>query len=64
MVEGERAAAEIHIHCRHKQTGTVLNAVKANFWRLEAGWPISLAEYYDVAQFRAFMRDVKANTRV
>jgi SnoaL-like protein len=63
MVERDRAAVEIHIRCRHKDTGTSLDSVKANFWTLEAGWPVILTEYYDVERFRSFMSAVEASAR-
>lgn len=61
VIDADRAAVEIQIHCRHKETGKSLESVKTNFWTLEAGWPISLAEYYDIAGLRAFMSAVAAN---
>jgi ketosteroid isomerase-like protein len=60
VIDPDRAAVEIQIHCRHKETGRSLESVKTNFWTLEAGWPISLEEYYDIAGFRAFMSAVEA----
>src|SRR3990170_2051647 len=61
VIDPDRAAVEIKIHCRHKETGRSLESVKTNFWTLEAGWPVSLAEYYDIAGFRAFMSAVAAH---
>jgi ketosteroid isomerase-like protein len=61
VIDPGKAAVEIQIHCRHKETGRSLESVKTNFWTLEAGWPVSLAEYYDIAGFRAFMSAVEAH---
>jgi len=61
VIDPNRAAVEIQIHCRHKETGRSLESVKTNFWTLEAGWPVSLAEYYDIAGLRAFMSAVAAH---
>jgi SnoaL-like domain len=52
MVEGDRAAVEIQMHCRHLETSTVVTATKANFWTLENGWPLTLTEYYVVSESR------------
>ena len=54
----DRVAAEILLHYRHKETGSDLLTTKANFWRLEDGWPTRLTEYYDVATLEAFSADV------
>ena len=32
MIEGDRAAVEIEMHCRHRETRDVVKATKANFW--------------------------------
>lgn len=48
MIEGDRVAVEIEMHCRHRETSTVVKATKANFWTLESGWPVMLTEYYVV----------------
>ena len=48
MVDGDRVAVEIQMHCRHRETNTVVKATKANFWTLENGWPVTLTEYYVV----------------
>jgi hypothetical protein len=61
VIDPNRAAVEIQIHCRHKKTRRLLQSVKTNFWTLEAGWPVSLAEYYDIAGVRAFISSVTAH---
>ena len=48
MIEGDRVAVEIEMHCRHRETSTVVKATKANFWTLESDWPVMLTEYYVV----------------
>jgi hypothetical protein len=50
MVDGDRAAVEVQMHCRHGDSCTVVTATKANFWTLEGGWPVALTEYYVVSQ--------------
>ena len=55
MIEGDRAAVEIEMHCRHRETRNVVKATKANFWTLESGWPVSLTEYYVVRPFQDLM---------
>jgi len=49
LINKNGAAAEIVMQYRHRATGEVLEATKANFWTFEAGWPVKLTEYYDVA---------------
>ena len=49
LINKNGAAAEIFMQYRHKTTGEVLSSSKANFWTFEAGWPVKLTEYYDVA---------------
>jgi hypothetical protein len=58
VIEGDRATAEIDIHCRHTPSGKSFKSITFNHWVLEAGWPVSLAEYYDLDAFRAFMATV------
>jgi len=58
MMERNRAAVEIPMYYRHRETGTPLETVKANFWTIEEGWPVKLTEYYDIAQLQAFFGSV------
>ena len=62
MIHKERAAAEILIHYRHRQTGIVLETKMANFWTFEEGWPVKLSEYHDIARLQAFAANVAALT--
>jgi ketosteroid isomerase-like protein len=55
MIHKNRAAAEIALRYRHKETGYHLATTKANFWTLEDGWPVTLTEYYDVGTLRTFV---------
>jgi ketosteroid isomerase-like protein len=48
IIERNRAAVEIPMHYRDRETGTVLETTKANFWTMEDGWPVRLTEYYDL----------------
>ncbi len=49
LINKNCAAAEITLQYRLKSSGEVLDTTKANFWAFEAGWPVKLTEYYDVA---------------
>jgi hypothetical protein len=49
LINKNCAAAEITLQYRLRTTGDVLDTTKANFWAFEAGWPVKLTEYYDVA---------------
>jgi ketosteroid isomerase-like protein len=60
MVAKDRAAAEINLHFRHRETGCDLKTVKVNFWTMEGGWPVRLTEYYDVEALEAFAAEVRA----
>src|SRR5262245_44821515 len=44
-----RAAVEVPIHFRHRETGAPFESTKANFWTLEDGWPVTLTAYHDRA---------------
>jgi hypothetical protein len=58
MTETNRAAIEIPLQYRHRETGTLLETTKANFWTLEEGWPVKLTEYYDIGYIQAFAASV------
>ena len=53
LINKNCAAAEIALQYRLKPSGEVLDTTKANFWAFEAGWPVKLTEYYDVAALEA-----------
>lgn len=59
MINKNSAAAEIVMQYRHRQSGAVLDTTKANFWAFEAGWPVRLTEYYDVASIEAVTARLK-----
>jgi ketosteroid isomerase-like protein len=59
MINKNSAAAEIVMQYRHRQSGEVLDTTKANFWAFEAGWPVRLTEYYDVASIEAVTARLK-----
>ena len=63
MVAKDRAAVEINLHYRHRETGCDLKTVKANFWTMEEGWPVRLTEYYDVDCIDAFAADVRSRAQ-
>jgi ketosteroid isomerase-like protein len=58
IIERNRAAVEIPMHYRDRETGTVLETTKANFWTMEDGWPVKLTEYYDLAELQNFFAPV------
>ena len=53
LINKNSAAAEIVMQYRHRQSGEILDATKANLWAFDAGWPVKLTEYYDVASIEA-----------
>jgi len=55
LIESNRAAVEVPIHYRHRETGAPFESTKANFWTLEDGWPVKLTEYHDIARVQAFV---------
>ena len=55
LIDKNRAAVEVPIHCRHGETGTLFESTKANFWTLEDGWPVKLTEYHDIARVQSFV---------
>jgi hypothetical protein len=64
MVERDRAAVQIPAHCQHRQTGVPLKTVRAHFWTLEAGWPVTPNEYFDIGQVEDFVSAVSARNAV
>jgi ketosteroid isomerase-like protein len=50
-----RAAVEVPLRYRHRQSGARLETSLVNIWTFEAGWPVQLIEYHDVARIRSFM---------
>ena len=60
MIQKNRAAAEIPVRYRHRDTGAQLETMIGNFWTFEEGWPVRLVEYHDVSRIKAFVDDVAA----
>jgi ketosteroid isomerase-like protein len=60
IIQKERAAVEIPIRYRHRETGTHLETMIANFWTFEDGWPVKLSEYHDVSRSQAFSANLAA----
>ena len=60
MIEKNRAAVEIPIRYRHRGVGAVLETKIVNFWTLEEGWPVKLAEYHDIGRIQAFTNAMAA----
>jgi len=54
LIHKERAAVEIPIRYRHRETGATLETTIANFWTFEDGWPIKLTEYHDIGRIQTF----------
>jgi ketosteroid isomerase-like protein len=49
LIERNRAAVEVPIRYRHRETGVPFVSTKANFWTLEDGRPVKFTEYQDIA---------------
>ena len=62
IIHKERAGLEIPIHYRHRETGTQLETMIANFWTFEDGCPVKLTEYHDIARIQAFTANLAAQT--
>jgi ketosteroid isomerase-like protein len=62
MIGRNRAAVEIPIRYRHRETGVPLESIFVNFWTLEEGWPVRPTEYHDIGRIQAFVNDVAAQT--
>lgn len=60
MIVKDRAAAEIPVRYRHRESGAQLETMIGNFWTFEEGWPVRLVEYHDVDRIKAFVDDVAA----
>jgi ketosteroid isomerase-like protein len=60
IIHKERAGLEIPIHYRHRETGTQLETMIANFWTFEDGWPVKLTEYHDIGRIQAFTASLAA----
>lgn len=58
-INGAQAIVTVHTRCKHRHSGKWLETRKQHIWRLEDGWPVDLSEVYDLAQFEAFMREVR-----
>ena len=57
-----RAAVEVPLRYRHRQSGARLETSLVNIWTFEAGWPVQLMEYHDVARIRSFMAALPASS--
>jgi hypothetical protein len=58
VVENDHANVKVQCSCLHRRSGIYLNSIKTNLWRLEAGWPVALCEYYQADCVRAFIDSV------
>ena len=50
-----RAAVEIPLRYRHRQSGARLETSLVDVWTFEAGWPVQLVEYHNIARIRSFV---------
>lgn len=41
MIRQNRAALEIPLHYRHRETGAPLETMMVSFWTFEDGWPVA-----------------------
>ncbi len=62
MLQHNRAGLEIPSTYRHKATGLQIETTIVNFWTFEDGWPVKLAEYYDIERVQAFTAKLAALT--
>lgn len=60
IVTGERAAAEVRLHYRQKETGEELETTLGHFWTVRGGKAVSLVEYHDLGRVQAFADKVIA----
>ena len=60
IIDKGRAAVEIPIRYRHRETGVPLESVFASFWTLEGDRPVRLIEYHDIGRIQAFSETVAA----
>jgi ketosteroid isomerase-like protein len=60
IIQKNRAGLEIPIRYRHRETGTQLETMIANFWTFEDGWPVKLTEYHDIGRIQAFNANLAA----
>jgi ketosteroid isomerase-like protein len=60
IVEADRASVEVTTRCLLRGTGACLHTTKKHIWLLEDGWPVQLSEFYDLAEFDAFLKHAKA----
>jgi ketosteroid isomerase-like protein len=62
IIQKDRAGIEIPVRYRHRETGTLLETIIANFWTFEDGWPVRLTEYHDIGRIQAFSASLAAVT--
>jgi ketosteroid isomerase-like protein len=62
IIHKDRAGVEIPVHYRHREAGTQLETMMANFWMFEDGWPVKVSEYHDIARIQAFTANLAAQT--
>lgn len=60
ITEPTRAAAEIPVHYRHRETGLPLQSTFAVFWTFQDNRPIKLVEYHDIPRIQDFMTSMAA----
>jgi hypothetical protein len=58
LSDSGRAAVEVSVVCRHRQTDVLFQSTKAHFWTIESGWPVKLNEYYDLGKVQSFVSAV------
>ena len=62
IAQKDKAAVEISVHYRHRETGTPLETTIGNFWTFEDGWPMRLSEYHNLVRLQEFKHSVTALT--
>jgi len=62
ITQKDKAAVEISIHYRHRETGTALETTIGNFWTFEDGWPVRLSEYHNLVRLQEFKHSLTVLT--
>jgi len=62
ITQKDKAAVEISIHYRHRETGTALETTIGNFWTFEDGWPVRLSDYHNLVRLQEFKHSLTVLT--
>jgi len=59
IVGPDTATVDITTKCTDRASGAWLHTTKTHIWQLEDGWPVALAEFYDLTQVAAFITSLR-----